>query len=86
MEIELRVFLEFILPTTMASDSASVSPSSAGLFLNGEEGDLRGPEVNLKLTVPPSCLGVTALGYPPLLKEMLGVVAIIGVGGVQRRI
>jgi len=57
-----------------------------GLFLGGEEGGLRGLEAPLKLTVLPSCLGVTVLGRPPLLEEMPGVVAIVGVRGVRRRV
>ena len=59
-------------------------PSSAGLFLGSEEGGLRGPKVDLKLTVLPSCLGVTVLGRPPLLEEMPGIITVIGVRGVQR--
>ena len=47
---------------------------------------MRGPVVDLKLIVLPSCLRVTVLGRPPLLEEMPGVVVVIGVGGVRRRI
>ena len=58
--------------------------SSTGLFLDSKEGGLRGPEVDLKLTVLLSCLRVMILGHPPLLEEMSGIVAVIGVKGVQR--
>ena len=64
-------------------EQLNLSPSSAGLFLGGEEGGLRDPEADLKLTVLPSCLGITVLGRPPLLKEMLGVIAVVGVEGVR---
>ena len=47
---------------------------------------MRGLKADLKLTVLPSCLGVTVLGRPPLLEEMPGVVAIVGVRGVRRRV
>ena len=47
---------------------------------------MRGPEMDLKLTVLPSCLGVTVLGRPPHLEEMPGVVAIVGVRGVRQRV
>jgi len=47
------------------------------------KGGLRDPEADLKLTVLPSCLGITVLGRPPLLQEMLGVIAVVGVEGVR---
>ena len=47
---------------------------------------MRGPKADLKLTILLNYLGVTILGRPSLLEEMPGVVAIIGVGGVRRRI
>ena len=47
---------------------------------------MRSLEATLKLTVLPSCLKITVLGYPPLLEETPGVIAIIGVRGVRRRI
>ena len=50
------------------------------------KGGLRDPEVDLKLTIFLSCLRIMVLGCPPLLEEMPSVVAIVGVGGVQRRI
>ena len=50
------------------------------------KGGLRDPEANLKLTIFPSCLRITVLGCPPLLEETPGVVAIIGIGGVRRRV
>ena len=59
-------------------------PSSAGLFLGGVKGYLRDPEADLKLTVFSSCLGITVLGYPPLLEETPGFVAIVGIRVVQR--
>jgi len=46
---------------------------------------LRSLEEALKLTVLLSCLKVTALRRPPLLEEMLGVIAVVGVGGVRQR-
>ena len=45
---------------------------------------MRGLEVALKLTVLSSCLRVTAHDRPPLPKETLGVVTIVGVRGVRR--
>ena len=47
---------------------------------------MRDLEVDLKLTVLPSCLGVIVLGRPPLLEEMPGIIAIVGVRGVRRRV
>ena len=47
---------------------------------------MRGPKVDLKLTVFLSCLGITVLGCPPLLEETLGVVTIVGIGEVRRRV
>ena len=47
---------------------------------------MRGPKVDLKLTVLPSCLRVTVLGRPPLPEETPGVIAVVGVEGVRRRI
>jgi len=44
---------------------------------------LRGPEVDLKLAVFPSCLRITVLGCPPLLEETPDVVAVVG---VRRRV
>ena len=81
----MKVFLEFLLPATMASDSANPPPcpSSVGFFLDNEEGGLRSLEVALELTVLPSCLRVTVLGRPPLLEETPGVITVVGVGGVR---
>ena len=50
------------------------------------KGGLRGPEVDLKLIVFSSCLGITVPGCPPLLEETSGVVAVVGIGGVRRRV
>ena len=58
--------------------------SGAGLFLGGVKGYLRGTEADLKLTVFSSCLRIMVLGCPPLPEETPGVVAIVGIGGVQR--
>ena len=46
------------------------------------KGGLRDPKADFKLAVFPSCLTIMALGYPPLLEEMSGVVAIVRVRGV----
>ena len=43
---------------------------------------MRDPEADLKLVVFLSCLGITVLGYPPLLEETPGVVVVVGIGGV----
>jgi len=43
-------------------------------------------EADLKLIVLSSCLGVTVFGRPPFLEEAPSVVAIVGVGGVRRRV
>jgi hypothetical protein len=59
---------------------------SVGLFLSSKEGGLRGPKAYLKLTVLPSCLRIMVLGCPPLLEEILGVVTIVRVRGVQQRV
>jgi len=40
---------------------------------------LRDPEADLKLVVFPSCLEIMVLGYPPLLEETPGVIAIVGI-------
>ena len=45
---------------------------------------MRSLEVALKLNVLPSCLRVTVLGCPPLLEEIQGVIAVVGVRGVRR--
>ena len=47
---------------------------------------MRCPEVDLKLIVLQSCLGVTVLGRPPLPEETPGVIAVVGVEGVRQRI
>jgi len=60
----------------MASDSASHTPSSAGLFLGNVKGGLRDPEADLKLAVFSSCLRITVSGCPPLPEETLGIVAL----------
>ena len=49
-------------------------PSGVGFLLYGKEGGLGGLETDLKLTVFPSCLGITVLGIPPLPEEVPGVV------------
>ena len=59
--------------------------SSAGLFLGGEDGGLRGPEADLNLTVLPSCLEITVLGRSPLPEDTPGVVAVLRIGGVRRQ-
>ena len=51
---------------------------------------MRDLEADLKLTVLPSCLKVTVLGWPPFLKEAPGVIAgsrlsIGGLAGPRRR-
>ena len=58
--------------------------SNAGLFLSGMKGGLKNPETDLKLAVFPSCFEIMVLGCPPLPEETPGVVAIVGIGGVQR--
>jgi len=50
------------------------------------KGSLRDPEEDLKLAVLPSCLGITVLGCPPLLEEMPGVVAVVGIEGVRQQV
>ena len=47
---------------------------------------MRGPKADLKLTIFPSCLRITVLGRPPLPKETPGVVAVVGIRGVRRRV
>ena len=47
---------------------------------------MRGPKEDLKLIVLQSCLVVTVLGYLPFSEETSGVVTVIGVEGVRRRI
>ena len=37
---------------------------------------MRGPKAGLKLTILPSCLGVTVLGRPPLLEETPSIIAV----------
>ena len=49
------------------------------------KGSLRDLKVDLELAILPSRLGITILRHPPLMKETLGVVAIVGVGRTQRR-
>ena len=44
---------------------------------------MRGLEVDLKLIVLLSCLGVMVLGHFTFLEEALGVVVGVGVGGVR---
>ena len=45
---------------------------------------MRGPKVDLKLTVFLGCLRITVLGCPPLPEETSGVVAVVGIEGVRR--
>ena len=59
-------------------------PSGTGLFLGDMKGCLRGPEVDLKLIVFLSCLGIMVLGCPPILEETLGVLAVVGIEGVRQ--
>ena len=47
---------------------------------------MRGSKVDPKQIVLLSCLGVMVLGRPPLPEETLGIVAIVGVRGVRRRV
>ena len=84
MELRRRVFLEFILPATMASDLASHARAALASSSVVRRGGLRCLEVDLKLTILLGCLEVTVLGRPPLLEEMLGVIAVVGVRGVQQ--
>ena len=50
----------------------------------GMKSSLRDPKVDLKLAIFSSCLRIMVLGYPPLPEETPGVVAVVGVRGVQR--
>ena len=84
VEIKIKVFSKSILLATMGVGLGQPPPSSAGLFLDGVKGGFRGPEVDLKLTVFPSCLRIMVPGYPPLPEETPGVIAFVGVRGVQR--
>ena len=47
---------------------------------------MRSLKAALKLTILPGCLRITVFGRPPLLEETLGIIAVVGVRGVQRRI
>ena len=47
---------------------------------------MRGPKVDLKLTIFLSCLRITVLGYPPLPEETPSIVTVVGIGGVRRRV
>ena len=47
---------------------------------------MRDLEADLKLTIFSSCLRITVLCCPPRSEETLGVVAVIGIGGVRRRV
>ena len=80
----MEVFLEDHLTCYHGIGFGQPRPDGVGLFLGGEEGGLRGLEAALKLTVLLCCLGVMALGCPPLLEETLGVIAVVGVRGVRR--
>ena len=51
----------------------------AGLLLSYVKGGLGNPKANLQLVVLPSCLGVTVLSHPPLMKIAPGVVAVVRV-------
>ena len=53
--------------------------NGASLLLGHMKGSLRDPEVDLELAILPGRLGITILSHPPLMKEMPGVVAIVGV-------
>jgi len=47
---------------------------------------LRDPEADLELAILSSRLRIMVLGHPPLSKEMPGIVAIIGVERIRRRV
>ena len=54
-----------------------------GLLFGGMKGRLRDPEMDLKLAVFLSRLGITVLGHPPLSEETSGVIAIVGVRRIR---
>jgi hypothetical protein len=49
-------------------------------------GNFSDPEVDLKLTILPSCLRITVHGHLPPPKETLGIIAIIRIRGVRRQV
>ena len=52
-------------------------PNGIGFLFDGMKGHLRDPEVDLKLAIFSSRLGIAVLGRPPLSKEASGIVTIV---------
>ena len=50
------------------------------------KGGLRDPEADLKLAIFPSCLRITVLGCPPLPEETSGIITVVGIRGIRRRV
>jgi len=85
METRIRAFLEFSLPTTMASDSASHARAVLASSSGGVKGGSKKPKADLKLDIFLSYLEIMVLGYPPLLEETPGIIAVVRVEGIRRR-
>ena len=58
-------------------------PDGAGLLLGYMKSGMGHPEVDLKLAILSSHLGVAVLSRPPLPNEASGGVAVVRVGGVR---
>jgi hypothetical protein len=49
------------------------------------EGNFSDPKVGLKLTILPSCFGITVFGHPPFPKEAPGIIAVVRIRGIHQR-
>ena len=54
----------------------------AGLLLSRMKSGLRSPEMDLKLAIFSSRLGVAVLSHPPLLEEALGIITVVRIRGI----
>ena len=59
--------------------------NGARLLLSCMKGSLRDPEVDLEPAIFPSRLGIAVLSHPPLMKNMPGVIAVVGVRRIRRQ-
>ena len=79
MDVRVKSFQGVHLTCHRGVEFGQPRSDSTGLHLSRVKGSLRDPGVNLQLAILPSCLGITILSHPPLMKIALGVVTIVAV-------
>ena len=82
MEVRVKSLHGFHLTNHHGIGFSQSRLDGAGLLLSRVKGGLRDPKANLQLAVLPSHLEIAILSHPPLMKETLGIVAIVGVGRI----